>query len=215
MKSFGFIIIAAVILAVGSLPDASSGETKASAPPSVSSQSTPENAAGERLPVNRQENKDIRDIKGPLPPDPQGPLLMILLTVSLMGFLCFDLIKNRWGRRAVSSRSARGAALDALDALKSGPLGAGACFQALSGIIRGYYEGVFHLKATAMTTEEFLGAIREEARFTEEQQERFRVFMARCDSVKFAGYEPTREEREGSFLTAREMIEGSREKFSP
>jgi hypothetical protein len=77
----------------------------------------------------------------------------------------------------------------------------------LSGIVRRYLELRFHLPALEQTTAEFLEGIRLAPQLTEEQQERLRDLMERCDLVKFARVTPTVQECWSIGAMARELIE--------
>ena len=73
-------------------------------------------------------------------------------------------------------------------------------YGSLSALLRRYVAERFALPATRQTTAEFLGAIQEATKVSDEQRQRLRAFLERCDLVKFAGVSPALEE-------SRELVE--------
>jgi hypothetical protein len=66
-----------------------------------------------------------------------------------------------------------------------------------------------------MTTEEFLTAVRETSGLSQEQINLLSDFMTLCDSVKFAGHEPSAEEANRSFEALQKIIELTRTDSRP
>lgn len=64
----------------------------------------------------------------------------------------------------------------------------------VSDALRWYLEERFELRAPERTTEEFLGELRATDCLLPRQKEFLSDFLRRCDLVKFARYEPAREE---------------------
>ncbi|MCC6235363.1 MAG: hypothetical protein IT580_22180 [Verrucomicrobiales bacterium] len=64
----------------------------------------------------------------------------------------------------------------------------------VSRILREYLERRFGWNAPDRTTEEFLGSLRAESTFTEDQRRTLGEFLAGCDLVKFARHDPTETE---------------------
>lgn len=77
----------------------------------------------------------------------------------------------------------------------------------LNAIVRQYIELRFELMAPEMTTEEFLGTLRDSDALSGVHKEVLQPFMAACDMVKYARYRPGREEIEQVFATARDFID--------
>ena len=77
----------------------------------------------------------------------------------------------------------------------------------ISDCIRRYIERSFRLKAPEMTTEEFLGSLRESTVLSLDQKDLLKEFLNACDLVKFAKYAPARPEMESVFVAAGKFIE--------
>jgi hypothetical protein len=82
----------------------------------------------------------------------------------------------------------------------------------LNGIVRQYIELRFSLTAPEMTTQEFLEALRDSDRLAAEHKGLLERFMAACDMVKYARYQPGKQEIEQVFATARDFIEQTAER---
>ncbi|GIK15804.1 MAG: hypothetical protein BroJett003_07680 [Planctomycetota bacterium] len=80
----------------------------------------------------------------------------------------------------------------------------------LSGIVREFTERRFGLHAPEMTTEEFLRAAVAGAVLGEENQAALGAFLASCDLVKFARFEPDAAAIEQSVETARAFVQAMR-----
>lgn len=83
-------------------------------------------------------------------------------------------------------------------------------FVELSGIVRQYLEGRFGLRASELTTEEFLQEARRAAELLGPQRELLAAFLERCDRVKFAGYRPDADESMATLHAARAFVEETR-----
>ncbi len=81
----------------------------------------------------------------------------------------------------------------------------------LNAILRQYIELRFGLMAPEMTTEEFLDALRTSDALRPDHKESLERFLAACDLVKYARYEPGSDEVEQVFATARDFIEQTTE----
>ena len=66
-----------------------------------------------------------------------------------------------------------------------------------------------------MTTEEFLGSLRESTVLSLDRKDLLKAFLNACDLVKFAKYTPARAEMESVFAAARKFIEDTKEMFMP
>jgi len=76
----------------------------------------------------------------------------------------------------------------------------------LSEIVRAYIERKFGLAAPEMTTEEFLAALARDRGVVPYDAERLRRFLEACDLVKYAAFQPRREDAEQALGTARALI---------
>lgn len=83
-------------------------------------------------------------------------------------------------------------------------------FIELTGIVRWYIERQTGIRAPELTTEEFLREIserrREQNRLTPELRDRLRLFLESSDMVKFAKFEPSRDEIMLGYRRAEEFI---------
>ncbi len=86
-----------------------------------------------------------------------------------------------------------------------------AFFVELSGIVRGYLEDRFELRAPELTTEEFLDLMVRSPDLSRGHQDLLRGFLSRADLVKFAQYVPTEEDVEQSIAAARKFLEETHE----
>lgn len=76
----------------------------------------------------------------------------------------------------------------------------------LSDIIRCYIEDRFEIRASEMTTEEFLDSLRNSQVITGMHKNLVKEFLNLCDIVKFARYGPTAEECDQSFASAERLV---------
>ncbi len=76
----------------------------------------------------------------------------------------------------------------------------------LSGIVRRYLEDRFALRAPELTTEEFLRVAQRSDALSDEHKKLLSGFLADCDQVKFAGYEPGAEESQAVLEAARRFL---------
>ncbi len=76
----------------------------------------------------------------------------------------------------------------------------------LTGIVRRYIERTTGVCAPEQTTEEFLHEIARRESFVREERERLQRFLEAADLVKFARFEPGKEQIEESFDRAKEFI---------
>jgi hypothetical protein len=78
---------------------------------------------------------------------------------------------------------------------------------AVSDTIRGYLEERFHFRAPERTTEEFLQELRGTSLVTPEQKASLAEFLAQCDLVKFARYEPGQPELQQIYNSAVRLVD--------
>lgn len=76
----------------------------------------------------------------------------------------------------------------------------------LNALLRRYIELRFGLNAAEQTSEEFLRALQTDDRLPREHAGALRDFISACDPVKYARYQPDREEIEQVFNAARDFI---------
>lgn len=170
--------------------------------------------------VKPSEAGDIRDIKPPveIPRDWKriaswASVGAGLLLLTAGGFFWY----RRWRQgkgllpvRLEPPRPPHELALEALARLETSDLLALGAIKAfyieVSEIIRRYAEGRYGFIALEMTTEELLEAL-SRAGVNTEVHECFRVFLERCDLVKFAKYEPPAEAHPEILALARQIVD--------
>ncbi|MBU8922326.1 MAG: hypothetical protein KOO63_10970 [Bacteroidales bacterium] len=77
----------------------------------------------------------------------------------------------------------------------------------VSDILRHYIEDRFGLRAPERTTEEFLTEAGSGLDVEDEQKRMLRDFLAHCDLVKFAAFEPSEDDVKKTFGTCRDFID--------
>ena len=168
--------------------------------------------------VGLDESGDIRDIKGPLSIARSwwGVLLWPALAAAAGAGIVY--YRRRWGSRPAAvaaelpppARPFHVLALEALDALEASSLlerGKVKTYHVrISEIIRSYVEGQLEVPAMELTTPEVVDGLRR-ASLGDEIPERFRVFLERCDLVKFAKLRPGAGESRVLLATARSLVE--------
>ena len=76
----------------------------------------------------------------------------------------------------------------------------------VSGAIREYLEERFDFRAPERTTEEFLHELQNSLLLTRDQKGSLAEFLASCDLIKFAKYEPTEMELRGLYQSALRLV---------
>jgi hypothetical protein len=76
----------------------------------------------------------------------------------------------------------------------------------VSGAIREYLEERFDFRAPERTTEEFLHELQNSPLLTRDQKASLAEFLASCDLIKFAKYEPTEMELRGLYQSALRLV---------
>jgi hypothetical protein len=84
---------------------------------------------------------------------------------------------------------------------------------AVSGAIRVYLEERFEFDAPDRTTEEFLYELQGTNLLTVEQKQSLADFLASCDLIKFAKYEPTETELRGLHAAALRLVNETEPKW--
>ncbi|MCH2201785.1 MAG: LPXTG cell wall anchor domain-containing protein [Fuerstiella sp.] len=77
----------------------------------------------------------------------------------------------------------------------------------VTGVVRRYIERSTGIRAPEQTTEEFLHEILSKTVFSDDEQRRLQQFLESADLVKFAGYQPAREDMDSSIERAREFTQ--------
>lgn len=77
----------------------------------------------------------------------------------------------------------------------------------VSDVLRGYLEDRFDLHAPERTTEEFMQEMRGSAKLRPDHKALLEDFLARCDLVKFARFEPSQPELKGLLDAALRFID--------
>jgi len=215
MKLKRLIIILMVFLISGDLSEISSRETIATLS-NVEAYQGEGTQRGEaslvQIATKQQGPQDIRDIKEPVKPNLQFPFVIIALTLTLFGFTGIHFIIDRINKRSALPRSAYEIARRTIEDLKKECLAPREYYRETSAIVRCYIENEFAIKATTLTTEEFLSEVGDTHKFNVEQIVLLRDFLIRCDLVKYAGHEPSAEEVGWSISSAEEIIESANEK---
>ena len=86
---------------------------------------------------------------------------------------------------------------------------------AVSGAIRAYLEERFNFDAPDRTTEEFLYELQSTNLLTTEQKLSLGEFLANCDLIKFARYEPTETELRALHAAALKLVNETEPRWAP
>jgi len=86
---------------------------------------------------------------------------------------------------------------------------------AVSGVVRIYLEERFEFHAPERTTEEFLYELQGTDLLTQAQKESLGEFLASCDLIKFAKYEPTEQELRGLHGAAMRLVNETEPRLVP
>ena len=170
----------------------------------VASTVTPENASLEKIPT-AYKLIDVNNRKTVWP----FVVLGVLVVAGIMLFLL--LRRRRTTPENASPLTAREIALKRLANLLEDRFHESDVkkfFVELTDIVRWYIEQVSSVHAPELTTEEFLRTIsaHRSGLFTADVRERLRVFLEDADRVKFAKFQPTREEINAGFRHAEEVV---------
>jgi hypothetical protein len=85
----------------------------------------------------------------------------------------------------------------------------------VSGAIREYLEERFDFRAPERTTDEFLYELQSSRLLTLEQKTRLADFLASCDLIKFAKYEPAEMELRGLYQSALRLVNETEPRVVP
>ena len=160
---------------------------------------------------------DIKDIKGILPIESRVVRNILFLIAALI----FAAMLVLWVRKVffkgalAGPKPAHVIAYEELERIKMSALLAEGNFREyyfrLSNCIRRYLENRFALRAPEMTTEEFLGAVRDSGVLDAKNKDLLKSFLLGADMVKFAKYGPARQEAESSYEFAKRFIDETKE----
>jgi len=156
-----------------------------------------------------QEIKDIRDIKGPIRfYEINWILVSIVLAAIAIAILLMRIYRNRKNRKA--AKLPHEIALNELASIMSlleRTSDIKEYYVRISDCVRRYIETAFKVKAPEMTTEEFLNSMKDSGALSKEQKNLLKEFLNACDMVKFAKYNPSRNETQSVFATAKNFVE--------
>lgn len=166
-----------------------------------------------------EENPALREVEGPRPvPPPAGRVLLVAaLAAAVAGAALTGVILLR--RRAARARARAAvvppheAALQALRELAAGGLlqrDLRAFHTAVAGVVRGYLEQRFGVRAPRRTTEELLLILAAGSWLDDVQRRALHAFLAQCDQVKFARARPAAAASEGLIDTAVDLVTATR-----
>jgi hypothetical protein len=156
----------------------------------------------------------------PLIAIPNGWLWVIWITAILALCAVAWLVWHYWRKKAAAVLAAPPVpphvrarqALEAALALLSDPK---AFSTAVSGAIRAYLEERFNFHAPERTTEEFLYELQGSNLLTLEQKVSLGEFLANCDLIKFARYEPTETELRAMHAGALRLVNETEPRWAP
>lgn len=164
----------------------------------------------------------LRDIAGPvpLPPEPVSWTRLAAIAAAVLALLAAAaLIFAKLTGRRIALPAAPApppplphvVALEALRRVREQDLFAAgevdAFYTGVSGILRRYIEDGLHLNAPERTTEEFLAELRRSRALGTEHRQLLDEYLRHCDLVKFARYDPTRDEADRTLETSVRFIE--------
>ena len=157
---------------------------------------------------------DLKDVKPPVSL-PEFPWLLIVLIVVAAAVLIFCLwywfrIRRVYPKK-VEIKPPWEIAYQRLQDLRQRDLfGQGMAkehFTELSDITRKYIEGRFDIHTPEMTTEEFLGFVKDSPLVETKHKEILKSFLRFSDMVKFAKYGPSADEAGQSFELAKQFVD--------
>ncbi|MFH0879342.1 MAG: hypothetical protein V2A34_06480, partial [Lentisphaerota bacterium] len=161
-------------------------------------------------------NPALRNIKGPARwPSAFPRWLVVLLLIALITFAIGLLVRRFFSKpRTILNMPPQTppyeVALAALrNLLSKGWIDTGKFepfYTELSGIVRHYIEDRFGLKAPERTTEEFIREATNSRLLSPDHQEVTRDFLEQCDLVKFAKYEPQKENMQTAYASAERLV---------
>ncbi len=147
------------------------------------------------------------------------PLLVLAVLAVVLGVALFFWYRRRKQHTAqpLSTLSPREKALRELAAIRAAQLlekgEIEPYYVRVCDVLRYYIEDLFHFHAPERTTEEFLEELTQGQILDEKQERLLQTFLQHCDLVKFAKYQPDREEAQNTYQTCRQFIMETSEAF--
>ena len=136
--------------------------------------------------------------------------IAILIAIALLGFIIWKLIRRVHRRIRLMRMSPRERALEELKELLAKKLiekeQLKDFYVELTMVVRRYIERQHHVRAPEQTTEEFLAAVSSDPHFDTTVVTRLKRFLEAADLVKFAAYQPNRDNISNSIDTAKDYI---------
>lgn len=155
-----------------------------------------------------KEFKDIKDAKGPFSYFEVS--WIVVAAVIFLAAVIIAVILYVRRKRIVPAKLPHETALEELEFMRAEFLRTSDVKEYYAGVsdcIRHYIERSFKLKAPEMTTEEFLGSLRESTALSLDQKDLLKDFLNACDLVKFAKYAPARNEAESLYVAAKKFVD--------
>ncbi|MEO5753305.1 MAG: DUF4381 family protein [Chthoniobacterales bacterium] len=155
--------------------------------------------------------EEFHDITGPVEFFILKPWMIFcaVAAVLLLGSLIFWLIK-RWRNRPVAVQTPRQRALELLARVET-EIDKLTPYQfsiRVSDILRRYVTEQYQLPVTRQTSVEFLNALAATSPFSADEQSLLGDFLNRCDLIKFARYDATREDSRLLLNEAERFVKG-------
>ncbi len=155
--------------------------------------------------------QEFHDITGPVDYFLLKPWMIFcaVAAVLLLGGLTYWLIK-RWRNRPVAVQTPRQRALELLARIET-EIDKLTPYQfsiRVSDILRRYVTEQYQLPVTRQTSVEFLNALAATSPFSSDEQALLGDFLNRCDLIKFARYDATREDSRLLLNEAERFVKG-------
>jgi len=163
--------------------------------------------------------EELRDIKPPVEPRSDLFWLLLLLVVIALAAAIYFVWQYFLRRKNLAAANQivklpHKIAYERLERLRQRNLPAQGhvkeYFIELSDIVRRYVEGRFSIDAPEMTTEEFLGSLRQSDQLSNVHKNLLKEFLNCSDMVKFAQYGPSVEEIDNGFISAKKFVDETR-----
>lgn len=155
---------------------------------------------------------DIKDIKGPIYPFSFLKLFVLIIAGLFAVWVIFMIL--RAFKKKIPPKLPHEVALDELKIAQEALASNGDAkeyYVRISDAVRVYIETVFALRASEMTTQEFLVSLSDSPKLKPAHRELLKAFMEACDLVKFAKHAPSKAEIDSVFVSAKEFIEETKE----
>jgi hypothetical protein len=155
--------------------------------------------------------QEFHDITGPVDYFLLQPWMVFCAAAGLLLLICLTIwgIK-RWRNRPVAVKTPRQRALDLLARIET-EIDKLTPYQfsiRVSDILRRYVTEQYQLPVTRQTSVEFLNAVAVSTTFSADEQSLLGDFLNRCDLIKFARYDATREDSRLLLDEAERFVKG-------